>query len=85
MCLSVMRKREEWEIMLFVDAPLRKLLGSKWGVHSQTIATTALSLYYSTTEYDSALWYKSAHAKQVGGAFNESCRIIAVCLKPTST
>uniref|UniRef100_A0A803SZ68 Reverse transcriptase domain-containing protein n=1 Tax=Anolis carolinensis TaxID=28377 RepID=A0A803SZ68_ANOCA len=62
---------------------LRKLTGSAWGADPQVIRTSALALSFSTAEYACPVWHKSAHAKQVDIALNETCRIITGCLKPT--
>ena len=63
---------------------LRKLGNSKWGAHPETIRSTALALCYSTAEYASPVWSRSAHAKNINPMLNESCRCITGCLKPTN-
>lgn len=64
---------------------LRKLCGSKWGANPIVLRTTAQALCYSTGEYASPVWSRSAHAKHVDVALNETCRIITGCMKPTPT
>lgn len=62
---------------------LRKLRGSKWGAKPSVLVTTAKALCYSSAEYACPVWNRSAHAKKVDTALNETCRIITGCMKPT--
>ena len=64
---------------------LRKLISSQWGENPNTLKTSALALCYSAAEYASPVWSRSSHAKYLDPAQNDSCRIIAGCLKPTNT
>ncbi|XP_062835725.1 CMP-N-acetylneuraminate-beta-1,4-galactoside alpha-2,3-sialyltransferase isoform X3 [Anolis carolinensis] len=47
----------------------------------ETIKMSAIK--EDSAEYACPVWHKSAHAKQVDIALNETCRIITGCLKPT--
>lgn len=62
---------------------IRKLTGSNWGAKPKILKTSALALCHAAGEYACPVWYKSAHAKQVDVALNETSRIITGCLKPT--
>ncbi|KAJ8712151.1 hypothetical protein PYW07_004993 [Mythimna separata] len=42
-----------------------------------------MSLCFSAGEFACPVWHRSANAKQVDIALNETCRIISGCLKPT--
>lgn len=64
---------------------LRKITSTAWGAKPEVLKATALSVCFSAGEYASSVWYKSAHAKQVDIALNETCRLITGCLKPTPT
>lgn len=61
---------------------LRWLTGSTWGARPKVVRTSALSLAYDAGKYASAVWYRSAHAKQVDVTLNESARIVTRCLQP---
>jgi len=63
---------------------LRKLTNSTWGADPTTVRTTALALCYSTAEYVCRVWGRSAHAKKVDIALNESCRCITGCIQSTN-
>lgn len=62
---------------------LQKLVSSKWGASPAVMRTSGLALSFSAGEYASPVWSRSAHAKLVDTALNETCRIITGCLKPT--
>ena len=63
---------------------LNKLANSRWGTNARTIRTTALALYYSTDEYATPVWERSAHAHLLNPELNQACRTITGCLKPTN-
>ena len=60
---------------------LNKLANSRWGTKC---ITTALALCYSTAEYASPVWERSAHAHLLNPELNQACRAITRCLKPTN-
>ena len=60
-----------------------KLANSRWGANPSTLRTSALGLCYSVAEYACPIWQHSQHAKKLGPALNNSCRLITGCLKPT--
>ena len=62
---------------------LRKLTNTKWGADAKTVRTTALALCYSTAEYASPVWSRSAHATKIDPVLNSACRAVTGCLKPT--
>ena len=62
---------------------LQRLTTTKWGASPQVMRTTGLALAFSAGEYACSVWSRSAHAKLVDTALNETCRIITGCLKPT--
>jgi len=62
---------------------LRKLTGSTWGDNAHTLRVSALPLCFSAGEYDSPVWSRSVHTKQIGTILNESCRLVTGCLKST--
>ena len=63
---------------------LTKLSTSKWGTNPSTIQTTALSLSYSTAEYEAPVWARSAHANNLDPELNQACRSVTGCLKTTN-
>ena len=63
---------------------LNKLANSWWGTNARTIRTTALALCYSTAEYAAPVWERSAYAHLLNPEFNQACRAITGCLKPTN-
>ncbi|KAG7299565.1 hypothetical protein JYU34_016540 [Plutella xylostella] len=62
---------------------LQRLTTTKWGASPQVLRTSGLALAFSVGEYACPVWGRSAHAKLVDTALNETCRIITGCLKPT--
>ena len=62
---------------------LTKLGNSRWCAHPSMLHTTALALCYSCAEYACPVWERSAHAKKLDPALNNTCRCITGCLKPT--
>ena len=63
---------------------LKKLANSRWGTNARTIKTTTLALYYSTAEYATPVWKRSAYAHLLNLELNQACRAITGCLKPTN-
>ena len=61
---------------------LKKLANSRWGTNARTIRTTALC--YSTAEYATPVWERSAYAHLLNPELNQACRAITGCLKPTN-
>ena len=59
------------------------LANSQWGADANTLRTTSLAVCYSTAEYCSAVWERSAHAKKVDVELNKCCRTITGTLKAT--
>ena len=48
------------------------------------IKATSLAIYYSTSEYASPVWKRSAHTYKVDPVLNDAYRSITGCLKPTN-
>ena len=65
------------------DSLLRRLAGSGWGAGDKAMRTVALSLIYSTAEYCSPAWCRSAHTCLIDSVLNDALRIVAGCLRPT--
>ena len=63
---------------------LKKLAYSMWGTNARTIRTTTLALCYSTAEYGSPVWERSAYVHLLNPDLNQACRAIIGCLKPTN-
>ena len=62
---------------------LSTLTNTKWGAEPSTLRQTALAVCYSTAEYCSAVWERSAHACKVDIELNKACRTITGTLKAT--
>ena len=62
---------------------LSTIANTKWGADPSTLRQTALAVCYSTAEYCSAVWARSAHADKVDVELNKSCRTITGTLKAT--
>lgn len=62
---------------------LRKLTTITWGTSPHVLRTTGLALCFSAGEYACPVWHRSAHAREVDVALNETCRTVTGCLKPT--
>ncbi|KAI5734992.1 hypothetical protein M8J77_012906 [Diaphorina citri] len=62
---------------------IRKLTNTRWGAKPHVLRTSALALSVSAAEYAAPVWERSAHAKLVDIAINDTARIISGCLKPT--
>ena len=63
---------------------LTKIVTSKWGANPSSTRTTALALSYSTAEYVTPVWARSAHAHNLDPGLNQECRSVAGFLKPIS-
>ena len=63
---------------------LKKLANSRWGTNARTIRTTTLALCYSTAEYAAPVWERSAYAHLLNPEWNQACRAITGCLRPTN-
>ena len=75
-----MRKKVSSRITL-----LRRLVASGWGSGSKTLRIATLSLVYSTTEYCTPVWCRSAHTCLIDSVLNDDLRIVTECLRPTPT
>ena len=64
---------------------LRRLVGSVWGAGAKTLRIATLSLVYSTSEYCSPVWYRSAHTRLIDSVLNDALRIVNGCLRPNPT
>ena len=66
---------------------LRRLVGSGWGAGAQTLRIAALSLVYSTAEYCTPVWCRSAHTCLIDSVLNDALHIVTrcLCLRPTPT
>ncbi|KAI8434894.1 hypothetical protein MSG28_003373 [Choristoneura fumiferana] len=62
---------------------LRRLTSTNWGANAHTLRTTGLALSFSAGEYACPVWHRSAHAKLVTSALNDTCRMVTGCLRPT--
>ena len=63
---------------------LKKLSNSKWGCNANNIRTIALALSYSATEYACTVWARCPHASKLDPEWNNACRSIIGCLRPTN-
>ena len=59
------------------------LANSTWGADPKTLRQTAMAVCYSTGEYCSAVWSRSAHAAKINSELNRACRTITGTLKAT--
>ncbi|KAG7303178.1 hypothetical protein JYU34_011639 [Plutella xylostella] len=62
---------------------LRRLTSTSWGASPQVLRTSSLALCFSAAEYACPIWARSAHAREVDVALNDTVRIVTGCLKPT--
>ena len=60
-------------------------MGSGWGAGAKTLRIATLSLVYSTAEYCTPVWCRSAHTRLIDSVLNDALRIVAGCLCPTPT
>ena len=61
------------------------LASSSWGAGTATLHTGALALVYSTAEYASPVWCRSAHVPKMDSSLNDTMRIFTECMCPTET
>ena len=64
---------------------LMRLVGSGWGAGAKTLGIATLSLVYSTAEYCTPVWCRSAHTRFIDSVLNDALRIVTECLRPTPT
>ena len=64
---------------------LRQLVGLGWGAGAKTLRIATLSLVYSTAEYCTPVWCRSAHTRFIDSVLNDAFRIVTGCLRPTPT
>ena len=64
---------------------LRRLVGLGWGAGAKTLRIATLSLVYSTSEYCTPVWCRSAHTRLIDNVLNDALRIVTGCLRPTPT
>ena len=64
---------------------LMRLVGSGWGAGAKTLRIATLSLVYSTAEYCTPVWCRSAHTHLIDSVLNDALRIVTGCLHPTPT
>ena len=62
---------------------LRKLVNYGWRTDPKALRTTALALSYTTAEYASSVWDRSAHANKIDPELNNVCCIVTGQLKCT--
>ena len=62
---------------------LRRLVGSGWSAGAKTLCIATLSLVYSTAEYCTPVWCRSAHTRLIDSVLNEVLHIVTGCLRPT--
>ena len=60
-------------------------MGSGWGTGAKTLHIATLSLVYSTAEYCTPVWCRSAHTRLIDSVLNDALRIVTGCLRPTPT
>ena len=60
-------------------------MGSGWGAGAKTLRIAILSLVYSTAEYCTPVWCRSAHTHLTDNVLNDALRIVTGCLRPTPT
>ena len=64
-------------------ALLRWLAGSVWGAGATILRTATLALVYSTAEYCTPVWCRSAQTHLIDPAINGALRIVPGCLRST--
>ena len=60
-------------------------MDSGWGAGAKTLRIATLSLVYSTAEYCTPVWCRSAHTRLIDSVLNDALRIVTGCLRPTPT
>ena len=64
---------------------LRQLVGLGRSAGAKTLRIATLSLVYSTAEYCTPVWCRSAHTRLIDSVLNDALRIVTGCLRPTPT
>ena len=64
---------------------LSRLVGSGWGAGAKSLRIATLSLVYSTAEYCTPVWCRSAHTRLIDSVLNYALCIVTECLLPTPT
>ena len=64
---------------------LRQLMGSGWGAGAKTLRIATLFPVYSTAEYCTPEWCRSAHTSLIDSVLNDAFCIVTGCLPFTST
>ena len=64
-------------------ALLSKHAETTWGTSPHTLSTSALAFVYSTAEYCTRVWSRSAYTKLSDISINSALRTITGCFKPT--
>ena len=70
---------------IFARHTAERLVRSGWGAGAKTLRIATLSLVYSTTEYCTPVWCRSAHTRLIDSVLNDALRIVTGCLRPTPT
>ena len=60
-------------------------MGSGWGAGAKTLRIATLSLVYSTAEYCTPVWCRSAYTCLIDSVLNDALCIVTGCLRPTPT
>ena len=60
-------------------------MGLGRGAGAKTLRIATLSLVYSTAEYCTPVWCRSAHTRPIDNVLNDALRIVTGCLRPTPT
>jgi len=66
-------------------ALLRRLAASGWGAGATTLRTATLALVYSTAEYCTPVWCRSAHTRLINPAINDALPNVTGCLRPNTS
>ena len=64
---------------------LRRLVGSGLGAGAKTLRIATLSLVYSSAEYCTSVWCRSAHTRLIDSVLNDALRMVTGCLRLTPT
>ena len=60
---------------------LRRLVGSGWGAGAKPLLIATLSLVYSTAEYCTPVWCRSAQTRLIDSVLNDTLRIVTGYLR----
>ena len=64
---------------------IRRLVGTTWGAGASVLRTVTLALVYSTAEYSTPVWCRSAHTRLIDPFIYNAVRVVTGCLLPTPT